>query len=227
MARKRNHPPERGPLAMAEQVQRVARSLAVNDIRTLEREHGYQHGRFVRGLFHASALDPRCCSAAMVPIAVSITLSLLITALWQISAVYLAGRFELGITNTTGLLLSGAVVAMLVVSLDWDIIHKRIRRETRIPMLIVRFLFVLIMAVLVSEAIAGWVFDRDIAQQVTQENDTRRVQRAERIAGDEPRLRELDAQLAALTKAVTDATTSMSDAQFEMQPRTWPQPSTP
>lgn len=196
----------------------IAASLAANDLRGLERKHApYRHGPLARLVFHAAAQDPRCSPVGGLPAAVIVVLGFLISWLWQVAAVYLAAHYELGVNGTGAVVAVGVAVAILVVSLDWDIVHHRVRGETKFSMLAIRLVFVTVMALLVSEAVAGWIFDKDIKRQVQVTNDDRRRQYANLQAQDNPKLDRIDARLQPLTQAMIDAEAKVAAAEREMK----------
>lgn len=168
---------------------------------TFEDAHAPQrHGWFLRTVFTLAAQDHRVSPRSALPVAVLMIVALLISGLWQVVAVYVAARYELGLDTLIPVLAAGAVVALLVMAFDWDVLYHRIRGESRISVLVIRLLFVAVMALLVSEAVAGWVFDKDITQQIQRENDEQRALVGERVDQDKPALAALASRCSRSTR---------------------------
>ena len=195
----------RDPLGAAASA--VFDDLASGDIDNLERRSApYKHNRRIRLLMHAAGRDPACTRPSDAGLCTAIVIGLLFTAAWQITAVVIAARFELGFTaQPLAVALSALAVALVVVIFDWSIIQSHVQGGTGRKTWLTRALFTLCMILLVSEVVASAVFDNDIRAQLITDNAGKESELERKIAVNRDQQDDERRAIRALQKNVADA----------------------
>ena len=146
--------------------------LASGDLDNLEhRAAPYRHRKHIQVLMQVAGRDPRCTSRSEVGMCTAIVFALLFTAAWQITAVIIAARYELGFTeHPLVVALVALAVALAVVMFDWTIIQSHVQGGVGWKTWLTRTLFTTCMILLVSEVVTLAVFQKDIETQQGENN---------------------------------------------------------
>lgn len=136
-----------------------------------QRTAPYRHPRHIRLVMHFAGRDPSCTSRDEVAVCLAIVIGLAFTASWQILAVIVAARYDLGFeTEPLAVVPVAVAIALIVVIFDWTIIRSHVQGSTTRWTWLTRGLFTLCMVLLVSEVVASAVFSSDINSQLDDQN---------------------------------------------------------
>jgi hypothetical protein len=204
---------------LGEAASAVFDDLAQGDVHSLERRTApYKHARRTRMLMRAAGRDPACTPPSELGTCAAIAIGFLFTAAWQITAVVVAARFELGFaTHPVTVALVALAVAIMVVVFDWNIVQSHVRQEVGWKTWFIRGVFTLCMILLVSEVVALAIFDSDIRAELNEANAVQATELQQSVDDNSDGQEEHRQAIRELNEAVSAAKARVTELEGDLE----------